>query len=81
MHCDSMLRLSGPPPSDAHDLPDWYTERGVNDRQVLHVILNDKLMTDALLGGAPIKREHSYSGNSQEKTGKLIISIATLQRC
>jgi hypothetical protein len=26
-----------------------------------HVILNDKLMTDALLGTIPIKSEHSYS--------------------
>ena len=68
MHCDSMLRLTGPP-TNTHDLPDWFMDRGANDRQVLHVILNDKLMTDALLCGAPIKREHSYSGPEQEKTG------------
>jgi hypothetical protein len=29
--------------------------------KIPHVILHDKLMTDALLGTIPIKAEHSYS--------------------
>lgn len=29
--------------------------------KIPHVILNDKLMTDALFGNIPIKTEHSYS--------------------
>lgn len=37
----------------------WLMER---DAKMPQVILNDKLMTDALLsGGQPIKTEHSYS--------------------
>lgn len=31
------------------------------DHKNSQVILNDKLMTDALLGTIPIKSEHSYS--------------------
>lgn len=50
------LKLS----SDA-DMHDWFLERDVKMPQV---ILNDKLMTDALLGTLPIKTEHSYSLNS-----------------
>lgn len=43
--------------SDMHD--GWLMER---DAKMPQVILNDKLMTDALLsGGQPIKTEHSYS--------------------
>lgn len=41
---------------------DWFMERDMP--KVPHVILNDKLMTDALLGTLPIKSEHSYSLNS-----------------
>ncbi|XP_061396272.1 cyclic AMP response element-binding protein A-like [Musca vetustissima] len=41
---------------------DWFLERDVKDAAV---ILNDKLISDALLNGTiPIKSEHSYSLNS-----------------
>uniref|UniRef100_A0A1A9VKV5 BZIP domain-containing protein n=1 Tax=Glossina austeni TaxID=7395 RepID=A0A1A9VKV5_GLOAU len=41
---------------------DWFLERDVKDATV---ILNDKLISDALLNGTlPIKSEHSYSLNS-----------------
>lgn len=43
------------------DMHDWFLER---DAKMPQVILNDKLMTDALLGTLPIKTEHSYSLNS-----------------
>lgn len=45
------------------DMPDWFMDSGhsAGDNKIPHVILNDKLMTDALLGTAPIKTEHSYS--------------------
>lgn len=47
--------------ADQEMLSDWFTDR---DIKVPHVILNDKLMSDAILGGMPIKTEHSYSLNS-----------------
>lgn len=44
------------------DMHDWFLERDVKDAAV---ILNDKLISDALLNGTlPIKTEHSYSLNS-----------------
>lgn len=51
------LRLT---PSDVND---WFMEcdNAAGDHKIPHVILNDKLMTDALLGTIPIKTEHSYS--------------------
>lgn len=36
-------------------------DNAAGDHKIPHVILNDKLMTDALLGTIPIKTEHSYS--------------------
>ncbi|XP_022226136.1 cyclic AMP response element-binding protein A isoform X1 [Drosophila obscura] len=45
-----------------HDMHDWLFDRDVKDPTV---ILNDKLISDALLNGTlPIKTEHSYSLNS-----------------
>lgn len=45
-----------------HDMNDWFYDRDVKDPAV---ILNDKLISDALLNGTgPIKTEHSYSLNS-----------------
>lgn len=46
--------------ADQEMLSDWFTDR---DNKVPHVILNDKLMSDAIVGGMPIKTEHSYSLN------------------
>ncbi|XP_055854285.1 cyclic AMP response element-binding protein A [Episyrphus balteatus] len=43
------------------DMTDWFLERDV---KMPAVILNDKLISDALLGTLPIKSEHSYSLNS-----------------
>lgn len=47
------------------DINDWFMEcdADVDDHKIPHVILNDKLMTDALFGTVvvPIKAEHSYS--------------------
>ena len=45
------------------DVTDWFMEcdNATGDHKIPHVILNDKLMTDALLGTIPIKTEHSYS--------------------
>lgn len=46
------------------DINDWFMECGdetSGDHKISHVILNDKLMTDALFGNIPIKSEHSYS--------------------
>lgn len=40
------------------DVSDWLI--GGNGRSNSHVVLHDRLMTDALLGNAPIKAEHSY---------------------
>jgi len=40
------------------DASDWLI--GGNGRSNSHVVLHDRLMTDALLGNAPIKAEHSY---------------------
>ena len=40
------------------DMQEWFLER---DSKLPHVILNDKLMTDAILVTLPIKTEHSYS--------------------
>jgi hypothetical protein len=51
------LRLT---PSDVNDWCMEY-ENAAGDHKIPHVILNDKLMTDALLGTIPIKTEHSYS--------------------
>ncbi|XP_041973268.1 cyclic AMP response element-binding protein A [Aricia agestis] len=42
------------------DMGDWLIERDSK----LGVILHDRLMTDAALGAAPIKTEHSYSLHS-----------------
>lgn len=44
------------------DMQDWMDR----DSKLPPVILNDKLMTDAIIGtgGMPIKTEHSYSLNS-----------------
>ncbi|XP_044317493.1 cyclic AMP response element-binding protein A isoform X2 [Drosophila rhopaloa] len=48
--------------SPDHDMHDWLFERDVKDPTV---ILNDKLISDALLNGTqPIKTEHSYSLSS-----------------
>ncbi|XP_018790216.1 PREDICTED: cyclic AMP response element-binding protein A isoform X2 [Bactrocera latifrons] len=44
------------------DLHDWFMERDMKDPAVM--ILNDKLMSDALFNLQPIKSEHSYSLNS-----------------
>ena len=44
------------------DVTDWFIDDNTaGDHKIPHVILNDKLMTDALLGTIPIKTEHSYS--------------------
>ncbi|XP_055905332.1 cyclic AMP response element-binding protein A isoform X2 [Eupeodes corollae] len=43
------------------DMTDWFLDRDV---KMPAVILNDKLISDALLGNLPIKSEHSYSLNS-----------------
>lgn len=45
------------------DINDWFMDcdNAAGDHKIPHVILNDKLMTDALLGTIPIKAEHSYS--------------------
>lgn len=43
------------------EMTDWFLERDV---KMPAVILNDKLISDALLGNLPIKSEHSYSLNS-----------------
>lgn len=45
------------------DINDWFMDcdNAAGDPKIPHVILNDKLMTDALLGTIPIKNEHSYS--------------------
>lgn len=45
------------------DVSDWFMEcnDASGEHKIPHVILNDKLMTDALLGTIPIKSEHSYS--------------------
>jgi len=40
------------------DASEWLI--GVNGRSNSHVVLHDRLMTDALMGNAPIKAEHSY---------------------
>lgn len=50
------LKLSADP-----DMQDWFLDR---DSKIPQVILNDKLMTDAIIGSLPIKTEHSYSLNS-----------------
>uniref|UniRef100_A0A2S2R2A5 Cyclic AMP response element-binding protein A n=1 Tax=Sipha flava TaxID=143950 RepID=A0A2S2R2A5_9HEMI len=42
----------------AEDASDWLISG--NGRSNSHVVLHDRLMTDALLGNAPIKAEHSY---------------------
>lgn len=48
--------------SPDHDMHDWLFDRDVKDPTV---ILNDKLISDALLNGTqPIKTEHSYSLSS-----------------
>ncbi|XP_015042563.2 cyclic AMP response element-binding protein A isoform X2 [Drosophila pseudoobscura] len=48
--------------SSDHDMHDWLFDRDVKDPTV---ILNDKLISDALLNGTlPIKTEHSYSLSS-----------------
>lgn len=36
-------------------------EADADNQKIPHVILNDKLMTDAIFGTIPIKTEHSYS--------------------
>lgn len=45
------------------DISDWFMdcEADAETQKIPHVILNDKLMTDALFGNIPIKTEHSYS--------------------
>lgn len=45
------------------DISDWFMECEADavTPKIPHVILNDKLMTDALFGNIPIKTEHSYS--------------------
>lgn len=48
-------------------MPEWFLERDVKST----VILNDKLISDALLGNLPIKTEHSYSLNTSSTTGTL----------
>ncbi|XP_067613047.1 cyclic AMP response element-binding protein A-like isoform X2 [Eurosta solidaginis] len=48
--------------SNDSDLHDWFMERDMKDPAVM--ILNDKLMSDALFNLQPIKSEHSYSLNS-----------------
>lgn len=47
------------------DISDWFMDcdADADDEKIPHVILNDKLMTEALFGTTvvPIKAEHSYS--------------------
>ncbi|KAG5682351.1 hypothetical protein PVAND_011708 [Polypedilum vanderplanki] len=46
------------------DISDWFMDcdNEANNQKIPHVILNDKLMTEALFGTVvPIKAEHSYS--------------------
>lgn len=45
-------------------MPEWFLERDVKST----VILNDKLISDALLGNLPIKTEHSYSLSTNSAT-------------
>lgn len=45
-------------------MPEWFLERDVKST----VILNDKLISDALLGNLPIKTEHSYSLSTNSTT-------------
>jgi len=52
------LRLS------SSDISEWFPDCGdavIGDHKIPQVILNDKLMTDAIFGTFPIKAEHSYS--------------------
>lgn len=44
------------------EMTDWLIERDSKSGVVLH----DRLMTDAALGAAPIKTEHSYSLHSDD---------------
>jgi hypothetical protein len=46
------------------DISDWFMEcdTDADSQKIPHVILNDKLMTEAIFGTVvPIKAEHSYS--------------------
>lgn len=45
---------------DDVEMTDWLVERESKSGVVLH----DRLMTDAVIGSAPIKTEHSYSLHS-----------------
>ncbi|KAL5290235.1 CREB3L2 family protein [Megaselia abdita] len=49
------------------DMPEWFLERDVKST----VILNDKLISDALLGNLPIKTEHSYSLSTNSTTDNM----------
>lgn len=48
------------PLSHDDDFDDWCG----TEPKMSHVILHDKLMTDALCATVPVKTEHSYSLNS-----------------
>jgi hypothetical protein len=47
----------------SQDISEWFMdcEADTENQKIPHVILNDKLMTDAIFGTIPIKTEHSYS--------------------
>jgi cyclic AMP-responsive element-binding protein 3 len=47
----------------SQDISEWFMdcETDAESQKIPHVILNDKLMTDAIFGTIPIKTEHSYS--------------------
>lgn len=47
----------------SQDISEWFMdcEADTDSQKIPHVILNDKLMTDAIFGTVPIKTEHSYS--------------------
>lgn len=47
------------------EMSEWLCGRGAGKAGV---VLHDRLMTDAALGGAPIKTEHSYSLNSDNES-------------
>lgn len=63
------------------DASDWLI--GGNGRSNSHVVLHDRLMTDALLGNAPIKAEHSYctTHGSRESLDAIGESRLSRRRC
>lgn len=59
------------------DASDWLI--GGNGRSNSHVVLHDRLMTDALLGNAPIKAEHSYC--TTHGSSESLDAIGESRRC